>query len=352
MRVGIHSPYLGTYGGGERYLYTVAEFFEKRGDQVEIFWDEKVDREKIRYQFSIDLSRVKFVPNIFALKNLFFKLLATAKYDLIFLLSDGSIPSTFAKKNILHLQVPFNCSDRKTLANWIKLKKIEHIVCNSAFTKKYIDQTYGVESKILYPPVDVESFQSEKKKNVILTVGRFFSPSHPKKQEQMIEAFKKFSQEIKNWKFVLAGGVTGASQDEVERLKGAIRDYNIEIVTDLSFEKLKNLYSTAKIYWHAAGYGENLEKNPDRAEHFGITTVEAMAGGCVPIVFCGGGQQEIVEDGVNGFFWSTSGELIEKTRFVVNNIDIQKVVSAAAIQKSKIYSKERFFESLKLLVND
>jgi len=36
-------------------------------------------------------------------------------------------------------------------------------------------------------------------------------------------------------------------------------------------------------------------------EHFGITTVEAMAAGCVPLVYDSGGQAEIVSSGYNGY---------------------------------------------------
>ena len=49
-------------------------------------------------------------------------------------------------------------------------------------------------------------------------------------------------------------------------------------------------------------------------EHFGITTVEAMAHGCVPVVVRLGGQLEIVQDGVNGRLWGSLGELVAITR--------------------------------------
>ena len=55
-----------------------------------------------------------------------------------------------------------------------------------------------------------------------------------------------------------------------------------------------NEYKLAKIYWHASGFGEDLETHPEKAEHFGITTVEAMINGLVPIVIDAGGQKEIV----------------------------------------------------------
>ena len=52
-------------------------------------------------------------------------------YDLLFVVSDGSVPMMLAKKNILHFQVPFKNIDGKSLLNQIKLKKIHCVVCNS-----------------------------------------------------------------------------------------------------------------------------------------------------------------------------------------------------------------------------
>ena len=42
-----------------------------------------------------------------------------------------------------------------------------------------------------------------------------------------------------------------------------------------------------------------------------MTTVEAMAGGCVPVVIDLAGQREIVKAGVDGFRWSTPEQLLD-----------------------------------------
>ena len=43
--------------------------------------------------------------------------------------------------------------------------------------------------------------------------------------------------------------------------------------------------------------GEDAERHPERFEHFGISVVEAMAAGAVPLVFGAAGPGEIVQDG-------------------------------------------------------
>lgn len=347
MKVGIVSPYLETMGGGERYVLTAAEFFLQRGHTVNIFWNRSQDKEKLIQTFNLDLSKANFVPDVFFNnKNILEKLLTTTGYDLMFFLSDGSIPTSLAKKNILHFQRPFRLPNQKNLFNKIKLSRFSAIVCNSNFTKKDIDKTFAVTSLVLYPPVDLASFQPGKKENTIISVGRFFGPSHPKKQEILIDTFKKIN--LKNWELVLIGGLTAGF--DITSLKRKIEGFAIKIIPDCTFNNLCHYYSRASIYWHAAGFGQDLEKYPEQAEHFGMSTVEAMAAGCVPIVFAGGGQLEVITESKNGFFWKTTNELIDKTIRVINNRDLQQDISDNAMMRARFFSKEKFFAKLNALI--
>ena len=61
------------------------------------------------------------------------------------------------------------------------------------------------------------------------------------------------------------------------------------VIANASNAQLKSLYQTAKIFWHAKGMDVDEHLHPDLTEHFGMTTVEAMAGGCVPVVINKGG---------------------------------------------------------------
>lgn len=336
MKIGIYSPYFDIFGGGERYILTVAEFFQNRGDTVTIFSPRKIDTSFL----GIALDKVRFAswPT---------DIIGTAAYDLIFFLSDGSIPTLLSKKNILHFQTPFKYSNQKTLLNKLKLMRISTVVCNSQFTKKFVDWTYGINSQVLYPPVDIENFISGKKENLIFSVGRFFVKPHNKKHEEMIKLFKKMIDDgLKGWKLVLLGGIAPEHEKDLSALKKLTIDYPIEVITNGGFEDLKKYYSRAKIFWHAAGFGEDLEKYPEKAEHFGISTVEAMAAGCVPVVFKGGGQTEIVTDGTNGFLWESEKEWAEKTLQLISDQKLMEKTALNAKLKSQEFSKEKFFELL------
>ena len=352
MKIGIHSPYLDSLSGGERYMLTMAEYLSKN-HSVDIFWDNKTLKKKIFERLSLDISKTRFIDNIFSSKkNLLKKLILTRKYDLIIFLSDGSIPLSLAKKNILHFQQPFVNINGKSLMNKLRLRRFQTIICNSKFTKQYIDKVYEVNSQVVYPPVDIEKFSSGKKKNLIFSVGRFTTHLFNKKQKEMIQIFQKALPQFKEWKLILAGGFLDQDKEHFKEVrKSIIKKKSIQLLTNISFEKIKKHYLEAKIYWHAMGFNEDKQKTPMAMEHFGMTTVEAMAAGCVPIVFDGGGQKEIIKHGENGFLWKNEKELIDYTLKIVNDNSLREKMSREAIKRSRDFSKEKFCQKIDRLIS-
>jgi glycosyltransferase involved in cell wall biosynthesis len=111
-----------------------------------------------------------------------------------------------------------------------------------------------------------------------------------------------------------------------------------------------NALAEAMVYWHAAGYGEPADSHPERMEHFGISTVEAMAAGCVPVVINRGGQPEIVEHGVSGFVWETLDELIGYTSRLLDDGALRERMSAAARLRARTFSIESFSRHVAVLL--
>lgn len=323
-------------GGGERYMFTLASHWSKT-HSVSVFWDNNGILYEAQKRLDINLSRVKVTRNIFRGFNVFKKLFLTRQYDLIFLLSDGSIPSTLAKRNILHYQVPF----ARVPYSVIKLSRYQTVVCNSRFTKESLDPRLGNRSIVIYPPVEPVPTGRSKKGKLILSVGRFTGHHDAKKQHVLVDAFAKGFKEKKwsGWRLMLAGGLLPSDQVYFAKLKEIAKGLPITIEANISHNTLTQYYHRASLYWHAAGYGET---DPRWMEHFGITTVEAMSAGAVPIVYAGGGQSEIVQDGKNGFLWKTPDELLSKTARLIANTETYNVVQRSAIQKSKTFSVSVF----------
>ncbi len=333
MRAALYTPYLDTLGGGERYLLSIARVLleEKWNVDIETNAPDLIQKASQRFGFSLD--GLKAVQSINRGEG----------YDLCIWLSDGSIPTLRSRKNILHFQRPFHDVDGKSLVSRMKFFRISNVIVNSEFTKKYIDDEFPKQSIVLYPPVDVTEFISKPKENLILYVGRFSQLEQAKRQDVVLTAFLKFYKfHLGNWKLVLAGSSDIGRTDSVDILKEHSKKDSVEILENPSFSKIKSLYGKASFFWSAAGYGVNQKLEPQRLEHFGMTVVEAMAAGCVPIIYNGGGHRETVVNGVNGYLWDNPLDMISYTKKLIQDKTLQKVVSEEAKLSSKKYSYEVF----------
>lgn len=341
MRAAIYNPYLDTLGGGERYTLSFARVLLSHGWKVDLAWKDSKIKNKLSERFGMALDEINIVSDIKRGDG----------YDLCFWVSDGSIPTLQSRKNILHFQVPFHGVSGKSLLNRMKLFRINKVVCNSNFTKKVIDKEYGVNSIVVYPPVPVHDIKPRRKENIIFYVGRFSQLKQSKRQDVLIKAFKRlFDSGFGDWRLVLAGGIELASKDYLPRLKKMTEGYPIEIMESPDFKSLKQLYGESKIFWSAAGYGEDEVKNPEKVEHFGMTVVEAMAAGAVPIVCNAGGHKEIIKDGVNGFVWESISSLISKTKKVISIKGIYANLSKEAKKDSLNFSYEEFEKKILSLI--
>lgn len=363
MRIGIYDPYLDDLGGGEKYMMTIAECLAKQ-HKVSVFWDAVDDINAIKKRFSLSLEDVSVVKNIFSPKvGTWERLSETNKYDAIIVLSDGSIPLVLSRKLFIHLQQPIEHIDTTSIKGMFKLSKVTAVFYNSKFTKSYNEKNLRrLKNVLVYPPVEITHSAgsgqgSEEKENVIMHVGRFRvkkvkGVDDYKKQGVMVNVFKNMiDAKLKGWKFIVAASVKKEDEDAFSQLQESAKGYPIEFMINKSNDELWEMYGRAKIYWHASGFGEDLEKHPEYAEHFGISTVEAMGAGAVPVVINAGGQREIVEDTKDGLLWNTVDELQQKTMKLIEDESLWKKMSESAKIRAKDFSKERFCEEINKLVN-
>ncbi len=342
-KAAIYNPYLDTLGGGEKYTMAFANVLAELGYTVHVEWKNVEIKSKIEKRFGIKLhENISFITSINRGEG----------YDLCFWVSDGSIPTLRSRNNIIHFQVPFTGVGGNSLLNKMKLFRVNKVVCNSIFTKRVIDKEYRVDSEVVYPPIDTKMFKPKRKENIILYVGRFSNLLQSKGQDKLVDEFKKlYSNGFSNWKLVLAGGVEVGADKNVKQLKKMVGKYPIEIIESPSFSEIKNLYGKSKLFWSASGFGSNEIKNPEKVEHFGMTLVEAMSAGCVPVVYNAGGHKEIIESGINGYLWQNKRELVSFTKKLIGGKGLIKEMSAKAIESSLKYDNEIFKQKIIKLLN-
>ena len=170
------------------------------------------------------------------------------------------------------------------------LMKNTLVLTNSKYTRTAIFKAFNVDAKILYPPVDTDIFRRaalgsiQKRKDMILVISRIA----PDKQiENAIEVARIMRDRGIKKVMVIAGNLHHYDRPYYLELKKKIADYDlseyISLQTNISFGKVIQLMRSAKVYFH-----------PRIDEHFGISIVEAMASGIVPVVSDVGGHTEFV----------------------------------------------------------
>ncbi|MEK7616935.1 MAG: glycosyltransferase family 4 protein [Patescibacteria group bacterium] len=351
MKIAIYSPYLDTFGGGERYMMTIAEVLCSLG-RVDVLLDKHLAdlggdylKRELSKRFNLNIVKVNFINGPIGKGSSFLQRFSfLKKYDILFYLTDGSIFIPSAKRNIMHIQTPL-AGQANALWGKLKLKQWDLIIYNSEFTKKNSEKFWPLYSQVIYPPVDVDKIKPLNKKNYILSVGRFFGYLKDKKHALLIETFKKMFADrlLTGWSLHLVGSASEGDKPYVEQLRKLANNLPIFFHPNLEYDDLIRFYGESKIYWHASGYGEG---DPTKMEHFGISTAEAMAGGCVPVVLGKGGQIEIVEHTRSGFLWETVEQLKKYTLMLSEKKEKWQEMSRRARARSRIFNEEKFTQEI------
>lgn len=354
MKIGIYSPYFHILGGGEKYILDIASILGKK-NQVDLFADKKLVFE-IFERFGIRLDGINFLGDVFRDKDGRKKLSSlgilklTRNYDAFFFVTDGSLFLSMARKNFLIVQVPQKSMYSLSAEIRFKLHFWHRAIVYSRYVKDLVQNWWPVHAAVIPPFVEFPGIIETKKEPIILSVGRFFPLPHSKKQDFLIEAFKTIYQKNGRLRLILAGGVDKSGFSYFEKVKKAAEGMPVEFYPNISREKLCTLYRRSSFYWHAAGFGEDLEKYPERAEHFGITTLEAMSYGLVPFVFPAGGQKEIIEDKISGFFYQTKNELVEKTIILYKDQELFKKMQWSVQNRVLVFNRGVFTKHINNLL--
>ncbi|MBD2255942.1 glycosyltransferase family 4 protein [Pseudanabaena sp. FACHB-2040] len=165
----------------------------------------------------------------------------------------------------------------RTLFHYLRLwdsrtaNGIDLIIANSRFIARRIKKTYGCESTIIYPPVDVERFSLSNSKQDFYLTASFMNPF--KKIDLIVEAFA----ELPNQKLIVIG-----DGPEFKRIQAKATS-NVELVGYQETDTLKSYMQQARAFIFAA------------PEDFGIIMAEAQACGTPVIAYGRGGATEIIQ---------------------------------------------------------
>lgn len=308
MKIGVFNPILHRVGGAEYVTIVLVNALKEQGHRVVLVSNKKIDSATIAFFFGKDLDvetrvfpfsdfseRLSFRNPIGdyvnALQSYFLKLNCQILVDTF---SDFIHPWS----DVTYFQVCPRCGNLSPRARdlssflYVPLLKAsmtedKAVLVVSRFVANFLEKK-GIHCSVLYPPVNVCYFSDANKnfcgskEDMAVTVSRF---SNEKKLENIPIIAKQVDKGVS---FVIAGSCQSNSAYKVlHSLQGLIKKLEVgervRLLPNVSREKIRELLWNSKVYLHTR---EN--------EPFGITIIEAMSSGCLPIVHDSGGPREFV----------------------------------------------------------
>jgi glycosyltransferase involved in cell wall biosynthesis len=227
------------------------------------------------------------------------------------------------------------------------------LFANSHHTRRGMLKLWNKKARVLYGPVALENLRPLAKEKLILSTCRLNSLSIAKNELGLIKLFSRLHRQGKlpGWSYHIAGVFNSPDESWLGKMEAEAAGAPVHIHLNPSFESLKRLYGKASLFWSGTGAQASAETQPKLMEHFGIAIVEAMAAGCIPLAFDGGGPKEIIRDGKSGFLYRTWEELAQKTILAARQESRRlEALRARARSSAARFSVERFREELKTLL--
>ncbi|MBS7646197.1 glycosyltransferase [Candidatus Bathyarchaeota archaeon] len=372
LSVAVVHPYLNRGGGAERVCLGVIKALVSGGFRVSLYTLDRVDwrfleerlgsltrpheeawlfeRLPIRGEHSLEFYTSALFP------CLLLNLRAEAAHDLILntygdlgALADISYINAVPAR-LYHLYPALNPVYKRIASRLydLNLKGLERlfgrglILTNSKFMHILLRKWVGCGSLVVYPPVDIDRFRQESmedREDLVVTVSRLRRGKH-------LELVPKVAKMVGGGEFVIFGLADQASKGSMAALRRTIGDMGLEgrvrLLVNQPLEKIRATLSKAKVYLHT-----------QPLEAFGISVVEAMASGCVPVVpRLGGPWSDILEMrmGFYGFCYSSPEEASKRIKGILEDEGMWREISFRARSRSRDFTPSRFESRIRRIV--
>lgn len=210
------------------------------------------------------------------------------------------------------------------------------LIANSRFIQAILRRGMNRSSILLYPPVEVEVFREasegvEKRRGMVVVVSRV----RPGKK---LGVMLKIAKLVEDAEFLLLAIADRGSKDTLEKLRGLTELLDVEdrvrILVNQPFRRYVEALASASVYLHT-----------QPSEAFGISVVEAMAAGCVPIVPRSGGPWIDIlsgRQGLYGFSYRDVHEAACKVKMLIENGCLRREVAVRASLRASDFDRSIF----------
>jgi len=201
----------------------------------------------------------------------------------------------------------------------------DYIVANSNFVKDWVKLRYKRDAFVIYPPVDLSSFNLVVvKENYYIAVGRIVTV---KRFDLIVEAFNQSGKKL----IIIGDG------DSLNKIKEKAKP-NIIFTGYLESKEVRQYVERAKAFIQMG------------IEGFGIASIEAQACGTPVIAFGIGGVLETVINGKTGLFFEQQSVL--SLQEAIKTFEITKFDPKLIRENALKFSNERFEKEIKEFVQE
>ncbi|CAL9118744.1 unnamed protein product [Musa textilis] len=248
-----------------------------------------------------------------------------------------------------------------TLFSWLYglVGSYAHLaMVNSSWTRSHIESLWKIprRTKRVYPPCDTSSLQQllplerPVRSPVIISVAQFRpEKAHGLQLEAFVLAVRRLDQDLPRPRLLFVGSCRNKQDEErLQKLKNRSEELNVddyvEFHRDVMYRDLVQLLGGA-----VAGLHCMID------EHFGISIVEYMAAGVIPIAHNSAGpKMDIVLNECGhrtGFLASSKEEYTEAILEVLRMPEPERLaIATAARKRAQRFSEQKFFEDFKAAV--
>ena len=349
----LHTPFLLTPGGGERYLLGIGQALAAVADVTLVTATpcSAIRLRRIGLDLRLDVSRIALAT----LAETELEAGAGPVFDLAFVMGDAVLPPVagLGRRNAYVCQFPFPLREadaRRGQPHWQGYDQV--VVCSDFVRRHFTDcsAALGLSAlpvAVVAPPVRLLP-PGVAKKRMILSVGRFFAGRRCKRQDLMVAAFRTLLADGTACELHLAGSLRPEPEHRAYYLAvvDAARGLPVFNHPNIDAVGLERLYADASIYWHLTGLGSDPAAEPELSEHFSIAVVEAMSAACVPVAFDSGGPSGIIASGKDGFLVDDLDQLLERTRALLADPALAAGMGRAAAAAAAQYGEAAFTEAI------
>jgi glycosyltransferase involved in cell wall biosynthesis len=212
--------------------------------------------------------------------------------------------------------------------------RVDATLANSKFTRDAIRRCVNRDATVIHPPVEVTKFEGARgqvRRPTVTACGRF-SP------EKNFEFVLELASAMPQCEFSIIGTVTSvATRKYYERLRQMKETKslgNVELIQNESFSRMLDCFAQSRVF-----------VNPKINEPFGLSVVEAMAAGMVPVVHRSGGPwtDTLGEvDGAYGYSYADKEEAVSTIRLLLGDSNLCASIEQRNLSRARSFSDVEF----------